>query len=636
MHSSTIRDRLFEVAQKFTRVEFALFTTFNFNADFFEQNVLPTVFGVDVRETSRRAKEQAVHKHLAESRAAVFYDPSAARPSKTAYRYAAHPVFLGQQRLFHPKCIFIAGTDSNDTLWLYIAVMSANLSLSGWGRNCEGFSDIWVHTRSEQPAAAAIEFLGDLAGRLGQRTKSDGLLQDLLTRLGDLHDRRCKQDPEDTPRLAKDGARLYFSPLHPSLWSFVHAAYKAKIEKVQVASPYWGEGTAIKAALGEVPLQLIASRRAPQFDVALLGKDTLGQLGVREDKVQTWSNDDKDRGRFFHIKLYRIAVGGRVVTGTGSCNFTSRGLMWRTDGVDTGNVECMLFNEGDFDWPKTMALQPACILEQTDNQDAPQAWPVYVHVQYDWEKHRYSWDLDGRPPGERIELQLPDQSAFVELDEDEGSRAGVLKSREFKFRWREKTYVGIVAELKLAHSDRLYGTLLTAGQILDSWRSGAPSEPPLPDSEDEVSQPSITAADMSEVAAKLPPLDEPVQPFDWFLFFRCVLQRRERIDQVKSNRRDLLELLVTRTDSAARMAAAAMVDAMPPAGRWIVVHECLKLLKPYRSNPEVRAHLKKIEDDLDTLRKDVTRCLAALVQERRLGCDPADLLAWYELKLRSP
>lgn len=632
MESNTIRERLFEVAQKFARIEFALFTTFNFNADFFEQNVLPTLFGVEIRETSRPAREQAVHKHLAESRVAVFYDPSAARPSKTAYRYSAHAVFLGSQRLFHPKCIFIVGTDGEGTLWLYIAVMSANLSLSGWGRNCEGFSDIWVHARSEQPAAAAIGFLHDLGRRQGRRVKSDALLQDLVTRLGDLQDRRSKPDPEGKPWLAKDGARLYFSPLHASLWEFVHAAYDAKIEEVRAASPYWGEGSEIKASLKQVPLQLVASRRTPQFDVTLLGKDTLDQLGVKADEVLTWA---EEKGRFFHIKLYRLVLGGRVVTGTGSCNFTSRGLMWRTGAADTGNVECMLFDVVDVEWPRMMPLKPSSIPAQTDGQEAPQAWPVYVYVQYDWEKHRYSWDLVGRTGGDRVELQLPDQTLFFELAEDKGARAGVLRSREFKFRWRGETYVGIVAELNVSDSDRLYGAFLTAGQILDSWRSGAPSEPPLPDGEDEATgQPPVTETETYAVVANPLQPERSVKPFDWFLFFRCALQRRERIAQAASNRRELLELLVTRTDSAARMAAAAMADTMTPAGRWIVVHECSMLLKPYRSHPEVHAHLKKMAVDLSTLRVEVTQALAALVHERRLACDPADLLAWYDVKLR--
>jgi hypothetical protein len=572
-----------------------------------------------------------VHKRLAVSRVAVFYDPSAARPSKTAYRYAAHPVFLGEQRLFHPKCIFIAGTDVEGTLWLYTLVMSANLSLSGWGRNCEGAFDTWVHAKREQPAGAAIGFFRDLDARLKNRPFKDRLLPDLVTRLDSLHDRRTKADPDGSPWEAKAHRRLYFSPQHPSLWSFVRKAYHPEIQEVRVASPYWGEGTRIKALLPAVRLELVASRRTPHFDVTLLGANTLEQLGVPTSDVSTWSNDQEDKGRFFHMKLYRIVAGGRPVTGTGSCNFTTRGLMWEGPDGETGNVECMLFDRLDVPWPRTERARPAAIPAKTDNSDAPQAWLVYVHVQYDWERHGYSWGVEGRPRGDPVELQLPDGEAFFELENDQGSRPGELKSREFKFRWKGETYVGIVAEVNLAHSDRQYGTVLSASQILDSWRSGAPSEPLLPDDVDD--EAPATDSVGADALAKANGRDDRGKPFDWFLFFRCAAQRRERIAEA-ADCRELLELLVSRTDSAARMAAAAMVDAMPAAGRWIVVHECAKLLKPHRGHPEVRAHLRKMVDDLGTLRNAVLHSLAELAKERPLAADPSALLAWYDLQLR--
>ena len=59
--STTIRERLVEVAGKFHTIEVALFSTFNFNTDFFEQNVLPALFGVDPGDT-RATREQAVHR----------------------------------------------------------------------------------------------------------------------------------------------------------------------------------------------------------------------------------------------------------------------------------------------------------------------------------------------------------------------------------------------------------------------------------------------------------------------------------------------------------------------------------------------------------------------------------------------
>jgi hypothetical protein len=472
--ATTVRERLLEVSSKFERIESAVFTSFNFNADFFEQNVLPTLFGVDVREGSRKAREQTVHKRLADTSVAVFYDPSVASTSTKAYRYAAHAVFLGGQRRFHPKCIFIAGTDADGTLWLYIAAMSANLGITGWGRNCEGFFDTWVHAKTEQPARAAIHFLGYLDAALERRPTKDRSLANLIERLAVLRGQRSRTDPEGGAWADKAGTQLYFSPLHRSMWSFVEEAYGGRIEEVLAASPYWGEGSAIKAALAGRRLQLVASLSAPAFKSTQLGDETLAQLGVDARDVLTWSND---QGRFFHIKLYRITIRGQEITGTGSCNFTSAGLQWGAPGSESGNVECMLFDRRDFIWPRTEKLRSSAIASQTDNTDAPPAWPVYVHVQYDWERRSFSWDVDGRKGSDEIDLQLPDGHGFFAVEKDQGSRKGELKSRVFRFRYRGEAYTAFVAEVNLAYSDRRYGALLSPGQILESWRSGAPAEP---------------------------------------------------------------------------------------------------------------------------------------------------------------
>lgn len=132
----TLRERLSGVADSFATLEVALFTSFNFHADFFEQNVLSALFGVEVGVT-RAAREQLVHRGLRHTQVGVFYDPSAAKPGAKSFRYTAYPVFV-PGRLFHPKLILLFGRDHGGVAWIYIAAMSANLSLSGWGRNCEG------------------------------------------------------------------------------------------------------------------------------------------------------------------------------------------------------------------------------------------------------------------------------------------------------------------------------------------------------------------------------------------------------------------------------------------------------------------------------------------------------------------
>lgn len=626
MTASTIRERLAEVSAKFASIEFAVFTTFNFNADFFEQNVLPTMFGVDISEGSRKAREQTVHKRLADTRVAVFYDPSVAARSSKAHRYTAHAVFLEDQRRFHPKCIFLVGTDSQGVLWLYVAVMSANLGIAGWGRNCEGFFDIWVHAKTEQPARATVEFLSYLNSILDERSANDMTVSKLIARLGALRGARSKEDPEGGAWSEKGEVHLYFSPFYSSMWAFVEGAYGGKIEGVLAASPYWGRGTTIKDRLADARLQLVASLSAPTLRSTQLGLDTLAQLGVDARNVLTWSGDG---GRFFHIKLYRITIRGHEIVGTGSCNFTSQGLHWGEPGSESGNVECMLFDRREFSWPSVEKLKQSAIPAQTDSSDAPQAWPVYVHVYYDWKQRCYIWDVEGRKGNDALELKLPDGDDFFSLEKDNGTRGGELKSGAFRFRHRGDIYAGLVAELNLEHSDRCYGTLLSPNQILDSWRSGAPAEPPLADDEDG----GITdRASEGDQGLQVEP-GAGSKPFDWFLFFRSVTQRGERIDEVEE-RREKMELLVTRTDSVAMMAAAVVNEVMPAASRWIVLETCRRLLAPYGGEPEVLVQLRLIDHNLVRLRSAVQQELGELVAQRGLSVDPSRLLNWYHRHLK--
>ena len=155
---TVIRERLVAVAARLAHVDVALFCTFNFHADFFEQNVLSALFGAEPG-APRAVREARVHKGLLTTRVGVFYDASMLKPSRRRFRYAATPVYLGQSKLFHPKNIVLFGRDAPGEQWIYVAAMSANLTMSGWGKNVEGVADTWIHARTEQPARALFDFL---------------------------------------------------------------------------------------------------------------------------------------------------------------------------------------------------------------------------------------------------------------------------------------------------------------------------------------------------------------------------------------------------------------------------------------------------------------------------------------------
>lgn len=626
----TLRGRLLEVVAGFGTLEFALFTTFNFHPEFFERNVLPTLFGLDLEEGSRRARAQAVHKALVHTGVSVFYDPAVSDGAGDRFRYGAFPVYLGARRRFHPKLIVLGGTDRQGQTWIYLACLSANLTRAGWGANCEGLADAWLHARSEQPVAALRDFLQWLAG---QSRPGDKALEKALAFWGRLRERRSRSTDPEVATLADAGdPRFYAAPVHDSLWDFLSQTY-GRLRAVRAGSPYWGEGRRIAHSLAGVALELVAARGPHDFLRAGLGTDTLAQLGVDAGQVRTWCHD---QARFFHLKIYEVESRGRTFAGLGSCNFTEAGQFWRDGrGRESGNVECMLFSEAGMPWPPTEALRPGAMPGHTDAEDAPAAWPLYVTVAYDWQRHAYKWWLQGDPGGHDVSLQLPDGApAFDIHDQPEAGRPGPLQGRVFHFQWQGQRLQGLVAETGLPYADLCYGEQLSPRQILDAWCSGAPEEPPVSGPEDDPEEESGGASlGLAGTGAEAGG-GEP--PFDWFMFFRSLAERRQRIltaGESGDRPHELVDLLVARTDSLASMAAAAQAARMPAAGRWIVVQACLRELWPYRAIPEVGVQCRVLQAAARALRQRLDTDLQAALRARGLSADPQRLLRWYEQRL---
>lgn len=631
----TVREQLLEVTARFEMLEFALFTTFNFSSDFFEQNVLPTLFGADLKDASRKARERTAHKGLMHTRVSVFYDPAVARGSADRFRYGAYPVYLGKQRRFHPKLIVLGGTDQAGTPWIYLAVMSANLTRSGWGLNCEGFADTWLHARKEQPAAALQDFLIWLHQQT-RRRRGDEALTEALAFFDRLQERRSKDDPQGGRRAEKDGLRFYASPSHSSLWAFLAQEY-SKPRFVRAASPYWGDAQRIASTLDGVQLELIASRGPLDLQRSKLGAETLSQLNVDAATVLTWSHDN---ARFFHLKMYEVVTSRTRVTGLGSCNFTEAGQFWLDeDGREAGNAECMLFDETKIPWLPTEKLRPTAIPPTSENEDTPPCWPVFIAVEYDWAQHCYRWWLDGDPGEDALTLSLPDgEPAFKIGKHHEGSRHGRLLKRVFQFDWHGETYEGLVSEVNLRFSDLRYGGLLSPQQILESWSRGGASEPEWKDSEEddeeEGDEEDNGDKDTGEAHTSAEILANPREPFDWFTFFRTLATWRDRIAAVNDNSRELIDLLVARTDSVSTMAAAALADQMPTAGRWIVVDECLRLLRRHAGIPEVKVQVTALQEAIGELEKNLTRELSDDLRSRGRKANPAEVFAWYAKRMR--
>lgn len=633
---TVIRERIAQVAARLAEIDVAIFTTFTFNADFFEQNVLPALFGCEPAD-KRSVKEARVHKGLLSTRVAAFYDASLLKPSKRRFRYAALPVYLGPSKLFHPKNIILFGKDAQGERWIYVAAMSANLSISGWGQNREGIADTWIHAKAEQPAKELRNYLQWLQNQ--RRFRSDILLASVQAWDG-LRVQRVLVDPDGIPPNAKKDLRLYFSPLHQSVWSFLKKEY-GSVQSVVAGSPYWGDSSQAARALEGANLQLIASRCAPRFQTVNLGQNTLAQLYADKafpPQVHAWSGEG---GRFHHLKVYQIQTKLGEFTGLGSCNFTDRGQFWDKN---HGNVESMLFDRLAIDLPPIVSLPNEVLPPESQSDDPPSILPAYVSLQYDWQDGTFQWQLEGGASVLPVTLQVPDGGGAVLLmaEGSEGGRRGKLLSRTFSFSFqRGDVHEGLVEELNVADSTLVYGRVLPARDILESWRAGSAAEPhpPEDDGTEDDDKDESGGDDEDESENNFP--EGPVlghkqkeEPFDWFLFFRCVQVMRGRLKQAAGDHRLLADLILARSDSVLALCDSILTGPMSIAGKWLVVKECWGLLKPYGEVlPLLKGRLRLLKVRLKELKVLVEEDLERTLPTRRARSKAADVMAWYDLQL---
>lgn len=627
-----LRDRLSAVTQ-IINIEVAIFTSFNFHGDFFEQNILPTLFGLDSNET-QAMREQRVHRGLLHTRVGVFCDRSKIQPSRKAYRYSIYPIFV-EGSIFHPKNVIIVGRDTQGRLWFYIATMSANLTLSGWGRNCEGFADTWIHSRQEQPALALGEFLGWLKSKAIKTGKTDAL-EKALALHAELRDRRIWEDPEGAPWKDKENLRLYFSPHHKSMWSFLREQYGSSITDVKAASPYWGESDQIAIELLNVCIHLVAAPMPPSMKAVNLGADTVNKLFPSNNiDIAQWSDD---KGRFHHVKLYEIKFKNftHKIIGIGSCNFTQPGQFWRHSDRSFGNVESMIFDVNKLDWPPTKSLDVGTLPPTSKDDEQPKLWPFNVCVQYDWKTKNFAWRLEGNIPDGSVSLNLCNGSKPIKLANHlrSGEKADKNMSRVFILRWKaEPPLEGCVTEVNLDHSTESYGNPIAAHDILDSWLAGAIVEPcpPSKDMDPPTDEEDPEASDIGEQE------QENAQVFDSFKFYQALNIILAKIHALSSDRKQLVEWLIGRSDSILSMATAYRNGRAEKATEWIVLHECLSLMSRHkRNNPEVGAHVKELEVSYQKLTNIVIKEIKSDLESRGKNSKKArGLLEWYDNKFKS-
>lgn len=621
---STLRERVERASQYFRELEGVVLTTFNLNTEFLEGHVLPAVLGVEAKTTAGRCAE--LHHCLGTTPCTVFYDPGPQPQPRVSgrYRYVVRPVPI-RGRFFHPKLVVIAGRSEDRTTWVYLAVSSANLTLSGWGRNAESFGETWIHTRRQQ----TWQVLGDLLGWLGShcplgegRGKTDAVTR-IRAALAGMPERKRFTDDGTNPWSGTLYADLYVSVVHTTgLPAFLQRDRIRRPTKLLAYSPYWGDVAEQVASFNARETVLVPARRKDGRQLGLT-KEQAARLG---DGTEVHCNKEDIGDRFWHMKTYCIQHGERTIrTAVGSCNFTRAGL----SGED-GNVEAMLVFDAYPEWlSEGKKSEIDDLAEEVEVEEGtPEPAPVAIVVAWDWRDHKWRWWLEAGSQQCDFELDLPGLSSFP-VKPGTGYESGEPPARgaTFKVSYRtdrgETEWQGQVVELNLDYSSRTYGPPLTANEILESWRSRSPTGNPGGGGRGD----GDPGGDLDDLENDKPAAFDAVNLFD---FYRSMSVLRAKLKELEEKQDIQRGYLVGRPDSVMALAHLADRDEEAPIVRFLVLREMCGLVATWAN--VLDDELVKRVDGMAKRARD--RTLTRLVNE--LGGDKkkADsMLDWFENEL---
>ncbi len=414
-------------------VEAALFTTFSLQPDFFEQEVLPTLFDAPF-STAPNVKlvqlEEALRKG---ARIAVFYDGNALETTGVAPALDVDRIAMARARgCFHPKLSLVLVREG-DTRSLVMLVSSANLTRSGWWDNVEVSHACEIHqatsSHHRDPLRQVLDTLRGETRAKGSHVPAleaiDGFLKDQVTassqwsRTAPLHPRLFVGD-ETLPTFIRDALGSSTEDLH-----------------LEIVSPYFDQSDA-------GALKALVERLKPASTTLYLPRDDAGRADCRPELYDAvlalgcrwgkWVTDIRRRSsqqsermteRFVHAKVYRFWSKSprREVVVLGSANLTRAA---HAKGI-AGNVEASVLLETAnpsklSSWFEVDEKRPLEFVEEPDAEDdVASGLPVApIDIRYSWATGRAALHWSGDPPTGQVELRMLGSSLGAEFDVDEG------------------------------------------------------------------------------------------------------------------------------------------------------------------------------------------------------------------------
>ncbi len=393
------------------RIISAVFLTFRFEPDFFEQEILASVLDLPLSHAPAirlLQLEDALRSEV--DHVAVYYDRRVLAPGGTSAKLDVRRIAITHRTgYFHPKNVLLlteakeADSDGHRAQRLTVATMSANLTRAGWWENVE------VCHVEEIDERAECAFRGDLLDLIRRVIASSPMEED--------HD--ALRPISAFVKKLRPRPQRPADPLHPRLYTgatgvpdFLDATAGNRIAglSLEVISPYFDDTDV-------APLRDLCERFSPRDvrvflprgeDGAALCSDAVYEA-VRKIPGASWAQlppdllragkGDQVKRRTVHAKVYRFFNPRKRYEAlfVGSVNLTTAG---HSKG---GNFESGILVETEpkrtpdgwlaVDVKKPPAFDPGQV-------DDPSATTTALSVRYDWSRGSGAayWDSP-RTPG---------------------------------------------------------------------------------------------------------------------------------------------------------------------------------------------------------------------------------------------
>ena len=403
----------------------AAFTTFTFEPDFFELDVIPLLLESGIPYSSDdRVKTFQVREALRESgiELEVFYDLPVFRQSaetSPSMEYLCHGI-KHNGGVFHAKNNYILVQDKEtNSLSLLFSAGSNNLSRTGWWENIE--VQHWEEVNNQQPIAFIQQLLADIDYLLGKRSslnKQSALdeIRDYLTQLSG----------------GKDAKPVYYFGLSGGnsfnrfLDEIKHQTLTTTDDwTLEIISPFFAENnenqlhTDFLKNFGVRDIVMLLPR--DQENIALceqayyqhINKSDNINWGKWSSKITKSLGISGDLFRHIHAKIFHFYNARKAWVFVGSVNFSYKAM---NANIETGffvkldNVEPLLDAYPDDE--QIERFQIPLELEPSDNKEKDQINLPELHISYDWVNKKLSGHTAKENTFE-ININSPEGAAIV-------------------------------------------------------------------------------------------------------------------------------------------------------------------------------------------------------------------------------